>query len=63
MQDLRARKARGCDLVFEMTEQVKIEGYLPSGAKDAARVKVAGIPAAWGLLCLLSRRSAEVRAK
>jgi hypothetical protein len=43
VQDLKARKARGCDLVFEMTEQVRIEGHLPSGAKDAARVKVAGV--------------------
>jgi hypothetical protein len=42
VQDLKARKARGCDLVFEMTEQVKIEGHLPSGAKDATRVNVAG---------------------
>jgi len=43
VQDLKARKARGCDLVFEMTEEVKIEGHLPSGAQDAARVKVAGV--------------------
>ena len=43
VQDLRVRKARGCDLVFEMTERVKIEGYLPSGAKDTAHVKVAGV--------------------
>lgn len=43
VQDLKVRKARGCDLVFEMTEQVRIEGYLPSGAKDAVGVKVAGV--------------------
>lgn len=43
VQDLKVRKARGCDLVFEMTEQVTIEGCLPSGAKDTARVKVAGV--------------------
>lgn len=43
VQDLKVRKARGCDLVFEMTEEVKIEGQLPGGAKDIARVKVAGI--------------------
>jgi hypothetical protein len=44
VQDLKVRKARGCDLVFDMTEQVKIEGHLPSGAKDAARGKSSVIP-------------------
>ena len=43
VQDLKVRKARGCDLVFGMTEEVKIEGRLPGGAKDVARVKVAGV--------------------
>jgi hypothetical protein len=43
VQDLKVRKARGCDLVFEINQVVRIEGQLPSGAKDAARVKVAGV--------------------
>jgi hypothetical protein len=43
VQTLKARKARGSDLVFEMSEQVKIEGHLPDGAADSAMVKVAGI--------------------
>lgn len=43
VQDIKARKARGCDLAFELAEEVKIEGKLPSGAKDSALVKVAGI--------------------
>lgn len=43
VQTLKARKARGGDLVFDMTEQVRIEGHLPSGAADSAMVKVAGI--------------------
>ena len=43
VQDLRARKARGCDLVFEMTQEVCIEGHLPGGALDSVRVKVAGV--------------------
>jgi len=43
VQDLKARKARGCDLVFEMHQQVRIEGKLPGGAIDAAVVNVAGI--------------------
>ena len=43
VQTLKARKARGSDLVFRMSEQVKIEGRLPSGAADSATVKVASI--------------------
>ena len=43
VQTLKARKARGSDLVFKMSEQIKIEGHLPSGAADSAVVKVAGI--------------------
>ena len=43
VQTLKARKARGSDLVFKMSEQVKIEGHLPNGAADSAMVKVAGI--------------------
>jgi hypothetical protein len=43
VQTLKARKARGSDLVFSMSEQVKIEGHLPSGAADSATVKVASI--------------------
>ncbi len=36
-------KARGCDLVFNMAQQVRIEGRLPGGLIDSATVKVAGI--------------------
>ena len=43
VQTLKARKARGSDLVFKMFEQIKIEGHLPNGAADSAMVKVAGI--------------------
>ena len=43
VQEIKARKARGCDLAFELTENVKIEGTLPDGAKDSAIVRVAGI--------------------
>ena len=43
VKNLKARKARGSDLVFKMSEQVKIEGRLPSGAADSATVKVASI--------------------
>jgi hypothetical protein len=43
VQDLKVRKARGCDLVFAMAQRVKIEGKLPNGALDAAVVNVAGV--------------------
>ena len=40
---MKARKARGCDLAFEMSEDVRIDGTLPGGGKDSAVVRVAGI--------------------
>lgn len=43
VQDIKARKARGCDLAFEITESVRVEGTLPDGGKDAAIVRVAGV--------------------
>jgi hypothetical protein len=43
VQDLKARKARGCDLAFEMVEAIKIEGMLPGGGKDSVIVRVAGV--------------------
>ncbi len=44
VQDLRARKARGADLVFEqgLVEQVPVEGRLPSGAMFRTHIRVAG---------------------
>lgn len=42
-EDMRARKARGCDLVFEMNVQVGVEGVLPDGGRDKARIRVASI--------------------
>lgn len=43
VQDVRARKARGCDLVFDLYTEVKIEGELPDGRKDTAMIRVANI--------------------
>jgi len=43
VQDARARKARGCDLVFENNEIVSIEGELPSGGHLAVQCRVAAI--------------------
>lgn len=43
VQDVRPRKARGCDLAFEMFAEVRLEGTLPGGGKDSAIVRVASI--------------------
>ncbi len=42
VQDLRARKARGCDLVFDHTLAIQLPGALPDGAHNDVRVRVAG---------------------
>jgi hypothetical protein len=43
IQDVTPRKARGCDLAFEMNCEIRIEGILPGGGKDSVTVRVAGI--------------------
>jgi hypothetical protein len=43
VQDMAARKARGCDLALAMNTRVKIEGMLPGGGLDAAEVRVASV--------------------
>ena len=43
VQGVHARKVRGCDLAFEMSEEIRIEGTLPGGAHDAVTVRVASI--------------------
>jgi hypothetical protein len=43
VQDVRARKARGCELAFQFAGEVAIEGTLPDGAKDKAMVRIAAI--------------------
>ncbi len=43
VQDVRARKARGCDLAFDSSITVSLEGELPEGGKDKVSFKVAGI--------------------
>ncbi|MFH1355698.1 MAG: hypothetical protein ABII18_01070 [bacterium] len=43
IQDIRARKARGCDLAFEQPIEVRIEGILPEGGKDSVLVRVSSI--------------------
>lgn len=43
VQGVQARKARGCDLAFEMSQEIRIEGTLPGGAHDSVFVRVASI--------------------
>jgi hypothetical protein len=45
VQDVHARKVRGCDLAFENPVEVTIEGDLPEGGRDSVRVRVASIVA------------------
>ena len=45
VQDVRARKARGVDLVFEHHVHVQVEGRLPNGARDVVTIKVANVVA------------------
>lgn len=42
-QDLRARKARGSDLAFDLCSEVIVEGELPEGGLDSVVARVAGI--------------------
>ncbi|MBN1859710.1 hypothetical protein JW848_11000 [Candidatus Bipolaricaulota bacterium] len=49
VQETKLRKARGCDLVFDDPEWVRIEGELPDGAKDSVCIQVASIGA---FLCM-----------
>ena len=43
VQDVFARKARGCDLAFEWPVDVAVEGDLPGGWKDTVTVRVASV--------------------
>lgn len=43
VQDIRARKVRGCDLAFDSSITVTLEGELPDGGKDKVSFRVAGI--------------------
>ena len=45
VQEVFARKARGCDIAFTDPVSVTIEGELPNGAKDSAEIMVASIVA------------------
>jgi hypothetical protein len=43
VQDVRPRKARGCDLALDQSTEVTIAGKLPNGADDTAVLRVATI--------------------
>lgn len=43
VQDARARKARGCDLVFDDPKVVPVEGTLPGGGRIAVQCRVAAL--------------------
>ncbi|MBU2609705.1 MAG: hypothetical protein KJ606_01985 [Chloroflexi bacterium] len=43
VQDMRPRKARGCDLAIDLAAEVTLSGTLPDGAKDSVRLRVASI--------------------
>lgn len=43
VQDVRARKARGCELAFELSKEITVTGALPGGGQDSVRVHVASV--------------------
>lgn len=45
VQEGRARKARGCDAAFDLFVETIIEGRLPEGGRDQARVRVSSVVA------------------
>lgn len=43
VQDIRPRKARGCDLALSLVTEVSLSGTLPGGGKDTTMVRVASM--------------------
>ena len=43
VQDVRARKTRGCELALQFPMEVPVAGLLPDGSRDSARVRIAAI--------------------
>ena len=43
VQDAQARKARGCDLVFDAPLTVKLKGTLPNGATNEVTIKIPSV--------------------
>lgn len=62
----RARKARGCDLAFDLFVETEIEGDLPEGGRNQTRIRVSSVVAllvmnGMALLDQLSRRPRRAR--
>ena len=45
IQDVKARKARGCDLVFDNCIETSLEGLMPDGARKRVSIKIPGVVA------------------
>jgi len=43
VQDLLVRKVRGCDLAFDMAQEVTVAGSLPGGGLDTVDIRVASV--------------------
>ncbi len=43
VQGVKARKARGCDLAFDMVREISVEGEIPGGGLDRVTIRVASI--------------------
>lgn len=43
VQDVLARKVRGCDIAFDDPQEITLEGELPGGGRDSVRIQVASI--------------------
>ncbi|MDZ4159635.1 MAG: hypothetical protein U1B80_07580, partial [Anaerolineaceae bacterium] len=43
VQDMRPRKARGCDLAVSLATEITLSGTLPGGGKDTVTLRVASI--------------------
>ncbi len=43
IQGLKVRKARGCDLAFDMVREVSLEGEIPGSGMDRVAVRIASI--------------------
>lgn len=43
IQGIKARKARGCDLAFDMVREISVEGEIPGGGLDRVTIRVASL--------------------
>lgn len=43
IQDVKARKARGCDLVFRHNRPLKVSGKMPDGCQNEVTIKIADV--------------------